>query len=310
MRTRILSVLLALLLPLSGCAPAAGGEESGQTYAVYFSVPLPEDESAQVLGGAAIQSEERRIPQSADPMEALVECLLSGPLSDQLRSPFPEGVYQLSPPVLTDGVCEVDLSERYGGLSGVELTLADYCITFTLCQLPGVEAVTIDVEGEPIPYRARQVLRVEDVALTGGEDEPVRLNASLYYLNEEGNALVAEQREVTVTENGSQAAALLAALLEGPQEEGHQFPMPEGTSLLAVWTEGEACYVNFSAPFRDQPPESAREARLLLYSIVDTLCQLPGIEAVHLLVEGESLEQFGDIPTASLLEPNWELVEE
>ena len=302
---RRVPALFLLLLVLCACAPA---REEAESYQVYF-VSDPAGREVRP-GQSALESEARNLPEGADPAEGLVECLLSGPVGEELRSPIPAGVRQLSAPVVEDGVCRVNLSEGYGSLSGVELTLADYCITFTLCQLPGVEAVTIDVEGEPIPYRARQVLRAEDVALTGGEDEPVRLNASLYYLNEEGNALVAEHREVTVTENGSQAAALLAALLEGPQEEGHQFPMPEGTSLLAVWTEGEVCYVNFSAPFRDQPPESAREARLLLYSIVDTLCQLPGIEAVHLLVEGESLEQFGDIPTASLLEPNWELVEE
>ena len=115
---------------------------------------------------------------------------------------------------------------------------------------------------------------------------------------------------MTVTENGGQAAALLAAFLEGPREEGLRLPLAEGTVLLSVWTEGEVCYVNFSAPFRDEPPESPREARLLLYAIVDTMCQLPGVGSVHLLVEGESLEQFANIPTSSPLEPNWSVVAE
>ena len=210
---------------------------------------------------------------------------------------------------LLSGVCLIGAGASYIFL-GNSKTLVTYCIALTLCQLPGVDGVTIDVEGEPIPYRARQVLRPEDAALTGGEDAPIRLDASLYYLNADGSALVPEQREVTVTENGGQAAALLAAFLEGPREEGLRLPLAEGTVLLSVWTEGEVCYVNFSAPFRDEPPESPREARLLLYAIVDTMCQLPGVGSVHLLVEGESLEQFANIPTSSPLEPNWSVVAE
>ena len=302
---RLLFLSVLLLLALCACAPAE--EETGE-YQVYFiSDPAGQEVRA---GGSALESEGRSLPEGADPAEGLMECLLSGPLSGALRSPIPEGVRQLSAPTIEDGVCRVDLSEGYGSLSGVELTLADYCIALTLCQLPGVDAVTIDVEGEPIPYRARQVLRPEDAALTGGEDAPIRLDASLYYLNADGSALVPEQREVTVTENGGQAAALLAAFLEGPREEGLRLPLAEGTVLLSVWTEGEVCYVNFSAPFRDEPPESPREARLLLYAIVDTMCQLPGVGSVHLLVEGESLEQFANIPTSSPLEPNWSVVAE
>ena len=302
---RLLFLSVLLLLALCACAPAEG--ETGE-YQVYFvSDPAGQEVRA---GGSALESEGRSLPEGADPAEGLMECLLSGPLSGALRSPIPEGVRQLSAPTIEDGVCRVDLSEGYGSLSGVELTLADYCIALTLCQLPGVDAVTIDVEGEPIPYRARQVLRPEDAALTGGEDAPIRLDASLYYLNADGSALVPEQREVTVTENGGQAAALLAAFLEGPREEGLRLPLAEGTVLLSVWTEGEVCYVNFSAPFRDEPPESPREARLLLYAIVDTMCQLPGVGSVHLLVEGESLEQFANIPTSSPLEPNWSVVAE
>ena len=268
---RLLFLSVLFLLALCACAPAE--EETGE-YQVYFiSDPAGKEVRA---GGSALESEGRSLPEGADPAEGLMECLLSGPLSGALRSPIPEGVRQLSAPTIEDGVCRVDLSEGYGSLSGVELTLADYCIALTLCQLPGVDAVTIDVEGEPIPYRARQVLRPEDAALTGGEDAPIRLDASLYYLNADGSALVPEQREVAVTENGGQAAALLAAFLEGPREEGLRLPLAEGTVLLSVWTEGEVCYVNFSAPFRDEPPESPREARLLLYAIVDTMCQLPG----------------------------------
>ena len=251
MRARILSMLCILLLLLSGCIATESGEEG---WLVYFAAPLPAAETDDPVQGPAVLWETRRLPQDADVLSGLVECLLSGPVSEDLRSPFPDGVYQRSDPVLTDGVCQVDLSERYGGLSGVDLTIADYCIALTLLQVEGVEAVSILVEGEPISYRDHQLLWESDIILSSAEDEPVYLSADLCFLREEGG-LAVERRELLI---------------------------PSG-----------------AAPGRD---------RLLLYAIVNTLCQLPNVDAVFLLVEGESVEEFGGMAVNVPLEPNPDLV--
>ena len=188
-------MLCALLLLLSGCAAPGGGEEEG--WLVYFAAPLPASETDDPVQGPAVLWETRRLPHDADVLSGLLECLLSGPVSEDLRSPFPDGVYQRSEPVLTDGVCQVDLSERYGGLSGVDLTVADYCIALTLLQVEGVEAVSILVEGEPISYRDHQLLRESDIILSSAEDEPVYLSADLCFLREEGG-LAVERRELLI----------------------------------------------------------------------------------------------------------------
>ena len=143
MRDHILSMLCALLLLLSGCA-VPGEHEEG--WLVYFAAPLPAAETDDPVQGPAVLWETRHLPQDADVLSGLVECLLSGPVSEDLRSPFPDGVYQRSDPVLTDGVCEVDLSERYGGLSGVDLTIADYCIALTLLLIDGYDIACARLE--------------------------------------------------------------------------------------------------------------------------------------------------------------------
>ena len=56
-----------------------------------------------------------------------MEALLEGPRSETLKSPFPTGTQVLSA-VLKDGHATVDLSYPYSTLSGVSLTIADYCI--------------------------------------------------------------------------------------------------------------------------------------------------------------------------------------
>ena len=105
------------------------------------------------------------------PIPALVDALLSPPETQGLATPFPEGVRLLSWEV-EEGRLHLDLSEQYGGLSGVDLTVADACLTLTLCQVEGVESVYVTVEGREIPYRRVQQLGPDGLLLTDGTDVP------------------------------------------------------------------------------------------------------------------------------------------
>lgn len=288
MKLRILSLACALALLLSGCAFQRAREESEGGYAVYFA-------TAASGGGPAVESERRELPAEADPAEALLAALFSGPLSETLRSPFPQGVHVLS--VERDKrALTVDLSERYGGLSGAELTVADYCIALTLCQLPGVDAVSVTVEGEPIPFRNRQLLRTGDALLSGAGGEAGTLTALVYYPRRDG-LLYPERRDVPLSGSGSSAFAVLSALLAGPEDPDLYLSLPEGAVLLSAAVESGTCYVDFSREFLTNAPKDHAEAALLLYSVVDTLCSLDGVESVRLLIGGAPVSRYGGTAT-------------
>ena len=162
MRRHIAALGCLLALAAGGCAPRPEEPEGG--YCVYYSAlsdrfaPLPLDcEPFEGSGG--------------DPIPALVDALLSPPETQGLTSPFPEGVRLLSWEV-EEGRLHLDLSEQYGGLSGVDLTVADACLTLTLCQVEGVESVYVTVEGREIPYRRVQQLGPDVLLLTDGTDVP------------------------------------------------------------------------------------------------------------------------------------------
>jgi len=162
MRRRIAALGCLLALAAGGCAPRPEEPEGG--YCVYYSAlsdrfaPLPLDcEPFEGSGG--------------DPIPALVDALLSPPETQGLASPFPEGVRLLSWEV-EEGRLHLDLSEQYGGLSGVDLTVADACLTLTLCQVEGVESVYVTVEGREIPYRRVQQLGPDGLLLTDGTHGP------------------------------------------------------------------------------------------------------------------------------------------
>ena len=75
---------------------------------------------------------------------------------------------------LEDGVANVELSAAYAGLVGMELTLADCCITLTLAQLPEVDGVRVTVNGGGQSYRDRRALYPGDMLFSGAGGGPRR----------------------------------------------------------------------------------------------------------------------------------------
>ena len=167
MRGKImLLVLAAWLLVGSSCSRP----EKQEGYQLYFMT------DSNVSHGPALASEpyggSGAKKETAEPTPGeLVQALLNGPSTEGLTSPFPKGLtfqwwdWDEEEP----GNLRIGLSEQYGGLTDVSLTLADYCIVLTLSQLEGVESVEIISEGYMANYRSHQLLRPEEAVLT----EPV-----------------------------------------------------------------------------------------------------------------------------------------
>ena len=59
----------------------------------------------------------------------------------------------------------LSLSEQYGGLADVSLTLADYCLVLTLSQVDGVDAVQIQSAGHTYHSRSHQTMQAEEAIL-------------------------------------------------------------------------------------------------------------------------------------------------
>lgn len=179
MKKRICALLLAAVLGLSACA--GQGEKKNTGTQLYF---LRDDSAAQdftpgaALVGtdfdAAACTQSHRDGACPGP-GCLLTALLAGPAEEGLRSPFPKGtaLRSWSWDSQTPGQLRVVLSEQYSALSDVALTLADYCIVLTLCQLEGVETVEIQTSGYSVNYRGHSVMSQEEALLDNGLDELV-----------------------------------------------------------------------------------------------------------------------------------------
>lgn len=299
----LLAVWAALLL--SACTLADGGVETQPqgAYRVYYAV-TGEQSTVQAVDW------EYRVPTGEDTAAELAELVLSQPETTGLASPAPSGTRLLSCQQ-EEGQLRLDLSEQYGGLSGVELTVANACLTLTLCQLEGVEEVYVTVEGEPLPYQTLRTMGADDVLLPGTREAELTAAVGLCFPRADGSGLGVEYRDVVQNEGDTMVRTVFTALLEGPRYQELSSLMPEGTKLRSIAVEGGVCTVNLSPEFLAGLPEDEQSARLLLYSMVNTLCMQEdlSISAVQILADGHAIESIGGVPASVPLEPDWTLLE-
>ena len=151
---------LPLLLALALLLPACGHQEPEQPEGLVLWFRVGREEShGPALAAQPYEGE-------AQP-EALLAALLAGPAQEDLISPFPRGVSLIRCQWDEEqpGVLLVSLSEQYGALADISLTLADYCVVLTLSQLEEVEQVEITAQGHWASYRSHQRLSSEEALL-------------------------------------------------------------------------------------------------------------------------------------------------
>lgn len=295
-------VCLAMLLSASACTSGQGPQTAKEDYGLWFAV----DEESTRRDLPAIDME-HRVWDETPTAEQLLRALLEGPRSEHLKTPFPEGVSLRS--VFVDKfnrTAQVDLSEQYGGLAGVDLTIADYCITLTLCQMPEINSVRIRVEGQYISYRDRQQMRTGDVLFSGIDEEPKTFLAALYFPNQRGS-LTAEYRQVSRGEESTPARIVLEELQRGSSTGLVERALPMGTQILSLEVEQGVCRVDLSREFLLNKPRVEKEGGLMVYALVNTLCALAGINQVQILVEGQKVDSYGGVSTSGPISANYDL---
>lgn len=298
MNKRRMSLLASLLVLLTACSAPAGPEQGTEGVLVYYLLPEEEARGADRIGA---RWESLALPEGADDLteaRAVVERLMAGPEDESMYSPLPEGV-ELLGLELRDRTAYVDFSGEIRDLSGVELALADYCLTLSLTALDSVRAVIVTAQGRPLGQQPKQVFYERDVLLSDMGDVLQTVEVSLYFLNADG-ALAAEKRMLSLYEGQTLAEALVAALLEGPESRELLRAVPEGFAINYVRVDSGVCYLSLPASSLALLPQDGQTQQMILWSLADSLYSIDSVEEIRLLADGEELKLFGSIPVESV----------
>lgn len=136
-------ILLFLMLPCL-CACAQEKILFPVTFH-YLRAPLPNGEISHGAPDSVIVPEIREGDGHQEDFTFLLDIYLLGPLESTCRSPFPVGT-RLEEFTLENGAASIVLSDDFGELTGIDLTLACGCLTMTVMDLTGAETVTILTE--------------------------------------------------------------------------------------------------------------------------------------------------------------------
>jgi spore germination protein GerM len=119
-----------------------------------------------------------------------------------------------------------------------------------------------------------------------------KITATLYFVSEDGMALVGVQREVpfgeTVLEQARQIVTAQLAVAPGPLVSA----IPSETTLRAVYlTERGDAFVDLSADARTRHTGGALDELFTVYAIVNALTtNLPAVKRVQILIEGKEVD--------------------
>ncbi len=290
---KVLALCLAVLC-LAACGAAGEPENQEEGVLVYYLAP---EEDARGRDRIQACRELLELPEGADSREeaaAAVERLLAGASDGGLASPLPEGT-QLLGLEIRDRTAYVDLDGGLRELSGVELALADYCLTLTLTGLGSIRAVTVTAQGRAVGQQPKQVFYERDVMLSDRDDLLQTVEVKLHFLNA-GGALAPEMRTLSLYEGQTLAEALVAALLEGPESRELFRAIPEGFAVNYVRVDNGICHVSLPSASLELLPEDEQAQRMILWSLADSLYSISSIEEIRLLADGEELKMFGQIP--------------
>lgn len=138
----------------------------------------------------------------------------------------------------------------------------------------------------------------------GGEKSEV----ILYFSDEQAMYLMPEKRQVAV-QAGNVGEAVVKELIKGPDSPLLKRTLPEDTRLLSLTVKEETAYVDFSKEIKNSNYAGSAGEIALIYSVVNSLAEVPGIKKVQFLVEGKEVETlYGHMDTGSPISPDQKLV--
>jgi len=141
------------------------------------------------------------------------------------------------------------------------------------------------------------------------ESYPSRLTINAYFVvTGEGEMLAAEERSIIAGNPGNALKAAMEELLMGPVQSYHYPVIPAGTRLLDSRVADSVAEVDLSSEFLENALDTRILDEYIIYSIVNTVTEIPDISGVIFFIEGKRIKAFGDIDLSIPLIRNNDLI--
>ena len=241
--------------------------------------------------------------QGDDIKENIVEVLTllcTVPENKELRATLTSGI-NIVTYTLEDDQVTVSLSEKYKDIPRTTEVLTRAAIVRSLTALDGVSCVMITINGEPLTDTSGNVVGIMtadmfvDNAGEMVEAQDTKVMLRLYFANEEGDGLIAVNRELSHNadvSNVSMEKIVLEQLIKGPANEETYPVISPDTKIVSVTVKDGICHINFDSAFETAINNVTTD--VTIYSIVNSLSELSTVNKVQISIDGDSDNKFRD----------------
>lgn len=291
-KTVAISLILCLVFSLTACQ-SSDEDMTSTRYQLYL---LDED------GTGLVTRDYEQVTPKGDLLDVIQDLLaqLKEPDSGKTLSPI-DANNEITDFQVKENQLAIYFSAGYNNKTGLDEILSRAAIVKTLCQIDGIDYVEFYVEDQPL------MLSGNAVGLMGSDtfiDELNPANAeqskqvTLYFATSNGDKLQEISTEVTYSAAEPLAKLLVEKLIEGPEAVENLnvsdvlATVSPDTTVNSVTIRDNICYVDFSREFTGRVPNVKSD--VAVYSIVNTLCELPNVSKVQFAIEGEQQEKYGE----------------
>ncbi len=296
----VLFLTVIALFVLAGCG---AGSKSG--FQIYY---LTEDGT-----GLVGRSYEMESSGTENQIREIIDQLSEKSKEVDYVNLFPQDV-RIEKYQLDDKVLKLYFNKAYEKMDPVEEVLCRGGIVRTFLQLEGVEGVSFYVDNATLTDVNGDIVGV--MTQDSFADNPGKnikniqeTELTLYFASKDGKGLTKEVQKVYYNSNTSVEKLAVERLMKQPETEGAKSAIPEGTHLINVSVLDGVCLVNFDEGFLVQNYDIAEP--VVIYSIVDSLTELPSVNTVQISVNGETNMTYReDYSLSRQYERNLDLVTE
>lgn len=285
-RNVLLILLLGILaVGLAGC----GGQDK---------VGMPIIMAYISTDGTKIVEEEYYLQSvsTASQVDEILSLLSTTPSKMEYTAPLAQEIEVLDVTVNEDSVI-LNLSKEYGQLDSITEILTRASVVRSLTQIADITYVAIQVEGSDIRDNDGELvgrMTADNFIDNSGEEisSYEKTTIRLYFANEEGTALKAVNRTLAYNTNIAMERLVLEELIKGPASTNTEVSalLSSDTKVISVIVQDRVCYVNLDETFLNYSTDV--DAEVILYGIVNTLCELSNISRVQFSVNGDSNVMF------------------
>lgn len=236
--------------------------------------------------------------------------------SEEYLSAIPEGInYVGSGLEMRYDKIDLTFNVLYDTIDADSLLFFKCCVVKSLLQLEGVNYVTLsmrDITDSAVEdATVTETFDQSSFALSFGKQNGYKQNGTivLYYANESGEKLKEYHKTIEISNNTSLPKIVVESLIEGPEQLGYTRTLSKETKIKNISVKDSICYLDLSDEFYET--ENPLKNNIIVYSIVNSLTELPTVSKVQFLKNGEKQQFFREVmPFDGIFEQNLDLIEQ